>query len=117
MVTESEILADIQQIYRKIDQCRTSKADLKGHIAKQRVNITELELLMATDVDRVAAGKRARYDAVSMKDNIERHRANIQLFNDTIERENDNIETFHNMIKVLQEDMARPVELIIQASR
>jgi peptidoglycan hydrolase CwlO-like protein len=116
MATESEILGDIQQIYRKVDQCYRSKEDLAAHIAKEQAGIVELELLMKADGERVDSGKRPRYDSASMLANIERLVDNIHLFQATIKREDENIATFHKVVKVLQEDMARPTELIIDAS-
>lgn len=117
MATESEILSDIQEIYRKVDQCYRSKEDLAEHIELEKAGIADLKQLISADADRVAAGKRPRYDTSAMLVNIDRLEANIQLFYDTIKREDNNIARFRMMVKVLQEDLARPTELVIDSSK
>lgn len=117
MATESEILNDIQEIYRKVDQCYRSKEDLAAHIEKERAGVVELELLMKADDERAAAGKRRRYDNTAMLANVLRLANNIRLFQDTMKREDSNIAQFRMMVKVLQEDMARPKELVIDTSK
>jgi hypothetical protein len=117
MATESEILDDIQEIYRKVDQCYRSKEDLAAHIEKERAGIVELDLLMKADDQRAAAGKRRRYDSSAMLANVQRLIDNIRLFQHTMKREDDNIARFRMMVKVLQDDMARPKELIIDSSK
>ena len=117
MATESEILSDIQEIYRKVDQCYRSKEDLAAHIEKERAGIIDLELLMKADGERVSVGKRPRYDATAMSANIQRLVDNIHLFQDTMKQEDKNIAQYRMMVKVLQDDMAQPKVLVIDSSK
>ena len=113
MVTETEILNDIQQIYKKVDQCYKAKEDLAKQINKEREDIVGLQIFMKTDEERIAAGKRPRYEKASMEANIQRLKDNIALFEKTIAKEDENIETFRKVVAVLQEDMKRPKEIVI----
>jgi predicted nucleic acid-binding Zn-ribbon protein len=116
MATESEILADISNIYRKIDQCYKAKEDIAAQIVTEKADIVNLEQLISTDLDRISQEKRPRYDVDSMRANITRCNDNIALFNETIKEEDANVKKFQEIVKVLQEDMARPTEIIIDMS-
>lgn len=113
MATDTEILEDIKHLYNKIDQCYRAKEDIQTQIEKERADIINLEIFIEADKDRVAANKKPRYDEASMKDNIVRLKNNITLFKQTMEKEDLTILKFKEMITVLQEDMKRPKEIII----
>ena len=113
MATDSEILHDIQHIYTKIDQCYRAKEDIAAQIAKERLDIVGLEEFITADITRVSTGKKPRYDQESMQENIKRLNNNISLFNETIAKEDKNIAKFREIVKILQEDMARPKEITI----
>lgn len=113
MATESEIIRDIEQIYAKIDQCNVSIEDLQKQISREYEDITGLGIFMKQDEERVASGKKPRYDAIAMQNNVQRLHNNIELFRTTIKKEEDTIKKFREMIKVLQADMARPKEIVI----
>jgi ABC-type Zn2+ transport system substrate-binding protein/surface adhesin len=113
MATDAEILADIQNIYGKIDQCYKAKEDIAAQIAHEHDDILGLHDFMEEDLARIAASKKPRYDHDSMKANIQRIKNNIELFKQTILKEEESIAKFREIVKVLQEDMARPKEIII----
>lgn len=112
MVSTQEILDDVMKIYKKIDQCNRSKLDYEQNILKENESIVFLNSMIEEDKIRIENGKRPRYDQESMLQNIERCKNNIKLFRDTINKEDQTIERFNNIIKVLQEDMKRPKEII-----
>lgn len=113
MATDSEILNDIQNIYKKVDQCYRAKEDLNAQIARERADIIGLQQFIELDEGRIAAGKKPRFDKESMQANIQRLKDNISLFQETITTEDSNIEKFREIVRVLQEDMARPKEISI----
>ena len=113
MATDNEILADIQHIYKKIDQCYKAKEDIAAQIEQEKADIANLEKLISTDLDRISQEKRPRYDVSSMLANIVRCNNNIALFKDTINEEDSNVKKFRDIVQILQDDMARPKELII----
>lgn len=113
MASDAEILTDIQHIYTKIDQCYRAKEDITVQIAKERADIIGLEIFIKDDLVRVAAGKKPRYDHDSMQANILRLKNNIDLFIETIAKEDASITKFRDVVKVLQNDMARPKEISI----
>lgn len=113
MASDSEILNDIQHIYTKIDQCYRAKEDITAQIAKERADIIGLESFIQEDLTRVASGKKPRYDHDSMQANIQRLKNNIVLFFETIDKEDASITKFRDVVKVLQNDMARPKEISI----
>jgi hypothetical protein len=117
MATEQEILDDIANIYKKIEQCYASKEELTQQIQKENEDIIGLKAFIDEDVVRLSQNKRLRYDAQSMKDNIERCKSNIALFKDTISKEDASIKKFHDVIGVLRDDMKRPKEIIIDAGK
>ena len=116
MATDNEILADIQNIYKKIDQCYKAKEDISAQIEQEKADIANLEQLIKTDLERISQDKRPRYDVESMQANIARCNNNIVLFKETIEEENNNVKKFQEVVMILQEDMARPKEITIDMS-
>lgn len=116
MATDSEILIDIQNIYRKIDQCYKAKEDIAAQIVTEQADIANLEKLISVDLDRISQQKRPRYDVSSMLANIVRCNNNITLFNETILEEDSNVKKFRDIVQVLQDDMARPKEIVIDMS-
>jgi hypothetical protein len=116
MATDTEILNDIQHIYKKIDQCYRSKTDITSQINKQREDIIGLQLFIQQDEVRLSEGKKPRYDAESMLANIVRCKDNIVLFEQTIEKEDQAVAKFLEIVKILQDDMARPKEITIDMS-
>lgn len=116
MATDSEILADIPHIYEKIDQCYKAKEDISAQIEQEKADIANLEQLISVDLDRISQEKRPRYDVSSMLANIVRCNNNIALFKETILEEDSNIKKFRDIVQVLQDDMARPKEIVIDMS-
>ena len=110
---EKEIERDIPLLYNKIAQCNRSILDYERNIFSEQGSVSELNKYIQEDVMRSSAGKRVRYDAAEMLKNIDRHNANIELFNNKIVEENTNIKKFENIIEILREDSKRPTELII----
>ena len=113
MATDTEILNHIQHIYLKIDQCYRAKEDIAAQIVKERADIIGLDSFINDDLLRIEAGKKPRYDQSAMQANIQRLNNNIILFQETIIKEDKNIAKFREVVKVLQDDMARPKEIII----
>ena len=115
MTTEQEILTDISSIYRKIDQCNRSKADLELNIITEQESIKSLTQFITEDDARIANNKRPRYEKGPMLENIERCKHNIELFHKTIDTENKNITRFLEVVAVLQNDLFRPKEIQFDA--
>lgn len=112
-VNPEEILKDIEELYRKIEQCNRSIVDYQTNIRTEEASKLDLELLIKDEERRKKAGKRVHYDVPSLSENIERCNKNIELFNDKIVEENNTIKKFRYIIETLREDMKRPNEIII----
>lgn len=111
---EEEILRDLPFLQRKIQQGVLSKQDYVRNIELEQKNILELEILIKQDVERAAAGKRSRYDKLSLEANIERIKENIELFNKKIKEEDATIARLNEIMVTLLGDLAkRPSEIIL----
>lgn len=116
MASDSEILQDIQNIYKKIDQCYKAKEDIAIQIEQEKADIANLEQLISVDLERISQEKRPRYDVSSMLANIDRCNNNIVLFKETIREEDSNVKKFQEIVGILQTDVVRPKEIIIDMS-
>jgi len=112
MQNEKEISRDIPLLRQKIDRCSRSIVDLQSAMIGEQGKILELDLLIRDEQGR-AEGKRPRYDVVSLQENIERHKRNILTFTETIGKENETIAKVQRIISVLEEDLKRPTEVVL----
>lgn len=110
---EVEILRDIPRLYEKIAACNATKASLQEGVFKERELIEELHFYIRADADLVKVGLKPRYETAAMEENIVRHRKNIELFKEKMANEDSLIASVKEIIKVLEQDLKRPEEIII----
>ena len=116
MSNEQEILRDIPLLHQKVGRCNKAILDLERSIMQEEHDMMALKLAMGEDEVREAQGKRRRYEQASMLANIERHQENIKMFRESISKENETIKKTMDMIAVLEEDLKRPTEIVLDMS-
>ena len=116
-MNDAEILKDIPLIHEKITRCERSILDYERNIMTEQGSMGELNIYMRMDRDLVKQGKKPRYEADAMAENIKRHEHNIQLFREKIEGEEATIKKFREILAVLQNDLGKNPEHIFMHMR
>ncbi len=110
---ELEIKRDIPKLYEKIEQAHRAKTNLEHHIGKEKQSAMELNFYIREDKLRIKEGLKPKYEVAAMEANIERHHTNIKMFEEKMKQEDETIVRIKGMIRVLEEDLKPPKEIVI----
>lgn len=110
---EIEIKRDIPKLYEKIEQAHRAKTDLERHIGLEKQSAMELNFYIREDKLRIKAGEKPKYEFAAMENNIARHHNNIKMFEEKMKQEDETILRIKGMIRVLEEDLKPPKEIVI----